>query len=146
MNIQSIQYQDADQRSLRIACVDGFVVSAPWPCETWHNGPIQEWLAAGNEIAPATTISEEEALAQWRNSASVTSRQGEQQLIIAGLDEQVEAAIDAIEDPLQRKLTSAWYRRASTWERMNPEFIALGQALGLTDEQMDEHIREAMKL
>tara|TARA_R110000851_G_scaffold33896_8_gene90424 strand:+ start:2136 stop:2576 length:441 start_codon:yes stop_codon:yes gene_type:complete len=111
---------------------------------------VESWLAEGNQLAdfsgyPEVPMSEEQ-LQQWRESASVTSRQGEQQLIIAGLDEQVEAAIGAIEDPLQRKLTSAWYRRASTWERMNPEFIALGQALGLTDEQMDEHIREAMKL
>lgn len=78
--------------------------------------------------------------------ASVTSRQGMQQLIISGLDEQVEAAIDSIEDEIQRKLTLAWFHRATDWERDNQQFITLFQALGLTDEQADNHMRAAAQL
>lgn len=77
---------------------------------------------------------------------SVTSRQGMQQLIIAGLDEQVESAIDGITDVTQRKLTRAWFHRATDWERDNQQFIALFQALGLTDEQADNHMRAAALL
>ncbi|MEG3078463.1 hypothetical protein R3F64_01165 [Halomonas sp. 5021] len=130
-------YNTADGSLLEIYADDETPVGY---AETERPSEFHEWVS-GEWIQD-----EQAALEAWRETASVTSRQGEQQLIIAGLDEQVEAAIDAIADPLQRKLTSAWYRRASTWERMNPEFVAMGAALGLTDEQMDEHIREAMKL
>lgn len=58
MNIQSIQYQDADQQSLRVTAADGSLLTVPWPCETWHYVSIQAWLDAGNEIAPAFTETE----------------------------------------------------------------------------------------
>lgn len=77
---------------------------------------------------------------------SITARQGEQQLILSGLDEQVEAAIDGIADTTERKLTRAWYNRASTWERNNPQLIALGKALGLTDEKIDDLFKQASEL
>lgn len=77
---------------------------------------------------------------------SVTSRQGMQQLIIAGLDELVESAIDGISDVTQRKLTKAWFLRATEWERDNPQFIGLMHELGLTDQQADEHMRAAALL
>ncbi|MGP5325906.1 hypothetical protein [Vreelandella titanicae] len=77
---------------------------------------------------------------------SVSSRQGMQQLIIAGLDEQVESAIEGISDVTQRKLTKAWFLRATEWERDNPQFIGLIHELGLTDQQADDHIRAASKL
>lgn len=77
---------------------------------------------------------------------SVTSRQGMQQLIIAGLDEQVESAIDGITDVTQRKLTRAWFQRATEWERDNPQFIALMHELSMSDEQADQHMREAALL
>lgn len=77
---------------------------------------------------------------------SITSRQGEQQLILAGLDEQVEAAIDGIEDVTQRKLTRAWYQRASTWDRDSAALAALADALGLTDAQVDDLFRSAAEL
>lgn len=77
---------------------------------------------------------------------SVSSRQGMQQLIIAGLDELVESAIDGIGDVTQRKLTRAWFLRATEWERDNPQFIGLMQELGLTDQQADDHMRAAALL
>lgn len=77
---------------------------------------------------------------------SVTSRQGMQQLIIAGLDEQVESAIDGISDVTERKLTQAWFQRATEWERDNPQFISMVRALGLTDQQADDHTRAAALL
>lgn len=77
---------------------------------------------------------------------SVTSRQGMQQLIIAGLDEQVETAIAGIADPVERKLTQAWFQRATDWERDNPQFIGLMKELGLTDQEADDHMRAAAQL
>lgn len=78
--------------------------------------------------------------------ASVASRQGMQQLIIAGLDDQVDAAIDAIADPVERKLTRAWFERATDWERENAQLISMAQALGLTEQQIDDYMRAAALL
>ncbi|MCE9662513.1 hypothetical protein LY622_03580 [Halomonas sp. M5N1S17] len=72
--------------------------------------------------------------------------QGEHQLILTGLDEQVEAAIDSIEDVVERKLTRAWYQRATVWERMNEQLVGLGYALGLSGEQIDDLFIQAVKL
>lgn len=103
------------------------------------------WAYDGSKFSEPTP-EPDQTIEDWRKNASVTSRQGEQQLIIADLYEKVDAAIEAITDTMQRKLIRAWYNRAATWERNNPEFIALGEALGLTPEQMDEQIKEAAKL
>lgn len=77
---------------------------------------------------------------------SVTSRQGMEQLIRLGLDEQVDAAIDAIEDVVQRKIVRNWLDKAGVWERHNPQFVALSAQLGLTPEQSDQYMREASLL
>lgn len=76
----------------------------------------------------------------------VTRRQGKQQLVVAGLDEQVEAAIDGIEDATERKLTRIWYDDAETWERDNEQLAVLSQALGLSDDEVDALFVEAAKL
>jgi hypothetical protein len=70
--------------------------------------------------------------------ATVTRRQAVQALIRAGLDDDVDAAINAIEDPVQRKLMRSWYQDSNTFERNRPELIALGTQLGLTSTHLDE--------
>lgn len=50
--IISIQYIDETNETVRVELDDGMVWFCPQPCETWHNELIQEWLDAGNEIAP----------------------------------------------------------------------------------------------
>lgn len=78
--------------------------------------------------------------------ASVTSRQGMEQLIRLGLDEQVDTAIDEIEDPIQRKIVRNWFEKAGEWERDNPQFVALSEKLGLSAEQSDDYMRQAATL
>lgn len=78
--------------------------------------------------------------------ASVSARQGMEQLIRLGLDEQVDTAIDEIEDPIQRKIVRNWFEKAGEWERDNPQFVALSEKLGLSAEQSDDYMREAATL
>jgi len=78
--------------------------------------------------------------------ASVSARQGMEQLIRLGLDEQVDTAIDEIEDPIQRKIVRNWFQKAGEWERDNPQFVALSEKLGLSAEQSDDYMREAATL
>ena len=77
---------------------------------------------------------------------SVTSRQGMEQLIRLGLDEQVDDAINAIEDVVQRKIVRNWLDKAGVWERHNPQFVAFVEKLGLTTEQADDYMRQAAML
>lgn len=60
MNIQSITYQNSEQTVLQVVTSEGKTLTMPWPCRTWHNEAIQEWLDAGNTIAekPGPTLDE----------------------------------------------------------------------------------------
>ena len=57
MNIQSIHFGNEDGTILRVVDKRGNTLSVPWPCQTWHQEPIQEWLDAGNTIKPHTRFS-----------------------------------------------------------------------------------------
>lgn len=76
----------------------------------------------------------------------VSRRQGKQQLVISGLDEMVDGAIDAIEDPVERKLTRIWYNDADYWELDNPQLLGLASVLGLTHEDVIELLKSASQL
>lgn len=58
-------------------------------------------------------------------------------LILAGLIDHVQPAIDAIEDPLQRALAQNDWDNRLEFERPHPQLLAIAGALGLTDEQID---------
>lgn len=77
---------------------------------------------------------------------SVTSRQGMEQLIRSGLDEQVDDAINGIADSVERKLARNWLDKASIWERNNPQLLAIGNALGLSQQDVDSLFIQAATL
>jgi len=77
---------------------------------------------------------------------SVSARQGMEQLIRLGLDERVDTAIDAIEDPVQRKIVRNWLQKAGVWERDNPTFIAFASTLEIEDSDIDNYMRAASML
>ncbi|RUR26852.1 hypothetical protein ELY33_17235 [Vreelandella andesensis] len=77
---------------------------------------------------------------------AVSARQGMEQLIRLGLDEQVDDAIADIEDVVQRKIVRNWLDKAGEWERDNPQFVAFAKMLGLTDAQTDDYMRTAAEL
>lgn len=60
MNIKSIKYANSEQNSLVITTQENKQLSAPWPCRTWHNEEIQNWIEKGNSIEEiaAPTIDE----------------------------------------------------------------------------------------
>lgn len=76
----------------------------------------------------------------------VTSRQGMEQLIRSGLDEQVDDAINGITDLVERKLARNWLDKASIWERKNPQLLAIGNALGLSQQDVDSLFIQAATL
>lgn len=109
---------------------DKVPTNLPW-CEA--NAEYQEyaaWLAAGGTPSPADPLSVVVPV-------SVTARQAEQALILAGLIDLVEPAIDAIPDPTQRAMVRSEWRRSQVFERNRPSLIALGSALGLNAAALD---------
>lgn len=78
--------------------------------------------------------------------AKVTRRQARQALLIAGLLDDVQPAINAIADPMQRGLAQIEWDDAQEFERHRPLLIQLATALGLDDEALDNLFIQAVTL
>lgn len=80
-----------------------------------------------------------------RPPGKVTMRQARQALLAAGMLSQVDAAIDALEEP-QRSVARIEWDYSQEVERNRELVQLLGPALGLSDDQLDELFREAATL
>ena len=69
---------------------------------------------------------------------SVSRRQARRALLKAGLLDQVDVAIDAIQDIVTREAMRIDWQDATDFRRDNGTLIALAAALGLDDEQLDD--------
>lgn len=68
---------------------------------------------------------------------SVTARQAEQAIILAGLDDDVDALLAAMPG-VDGKLARAERTRAQTVERNNPLVLQMATELGLSSEEVDQ--------
>lgn len=68
----------------------------------------------------------------------VTMRQARLALIDAGLDGQVAAALEAMQDPVAKKKATTEWEYAQEVHRNSPLVLMLAQALGLSSAQLDE--------
>ena len=69
---------------------------------------------------------------------SVTMRQARLALLGAGLLDDVDTAIAAIPDPVQRKAAQIEWEYANTVERQSAFVQQLAAGLGMTDAQLDD--------
>jgi hypothetical protein len=76
----------------------------------------------------------------------VTRRQAKAALLLAGLLDSVQPAIDAIPDVTQRALMQLEWNEAMEFERTRPSLIQLAAALGLGDAELDQLFIAAAKL
>lgn len=76
----------------------------------------------------------------------VTMRQARLALLQAGLLSQVEAAIAAIEDPVQRQAVQIEWEYAADINRARPWVQGLADALGLNETQLDDLFVAASRL
>lgn len=67
---------------------------------------------------------------------SITRRQALRALLEDNLLDTVEAYIEGIEEPKERRAAQIEFE-AATWERSNPYIEAIGLAIGLSPEQID---------
>lgn len=77
---------------------------------------------------------------------SVTRRQALQALTLTGLIDSVQPAIDAIADPLQRRLMQIEFDDSQVFERQRPALLALAAGLGLDSAALDQLFITAAKL
>jgi hypothetical protein len=69
---------------------------------------------------------------------SVTRRQAKHALLLAGLLGNVQPALDAIADPVQKTIMQIEWDDSQEFERNRPSLIAIGTALGLDSTELDD--------
>jgi hypothetical protein len=93
----------------------------------WYNG---QWIEIQNNIPE-----------------NISARQVRIWLLQHGISlQQVENAIDTIEDPILRDITRVEWEYAPYIERNHPMLVPLAQALGLTQAQLDQAFTEAQNI
>ena len=92
---------------------------ARWLGHAWEVLPMRP------EVQPAVPI-------------KVTRSQARRALLLRGLFDQVQPAIDAIPDITERRLAQIEWVDAQDFERHNPLVVMIGQALGLDDAGLDD--------
>lgn len=90
-------------------------------------GPADQYAPGGDGLV--ITFSDQPPVVPEPVPASVTNAQGKAALILQGLDDEVEAFIAAIPDPVQRKLALNDYNNRLTWERSNPFLLSAAAIL-----------------
>lgn len=104
----------------------------------------QPWLRAWDVIA--LTPAEIEAAQRARVPQSVTRRQARQALLLAGLLDNVQPAIDSIADPVQRSMAQIEWDDSQQFERKRPLLVSLADALGLGEKALDNLFIQAAQL
>lgn len=95
-----------------------------------------EAVYAAHDPAPVTVVPQE-----------VSRRQARQAMREAGISfAAVQAAIDAIADPLQRDLMQIEWEDSQVFQRRRPQLVALAVQLGLDDAALDALFVQAGRL
>lgn len=76
----------------------------------------------------------------------VTRRQARQALLLAGRLQDVQPAIDAIADPLQRGMVQIEWDDSQEFHRTRPTLVSLATAIGMTDADLDALFVQAAQL
>ena len=76
---------------------------------------------------------------------TITRRQAIQQLIDDDLIDSVEAVLNAIPNPKQKRLMESWYKDSQVFERQRPEIVMVMSALGKDSAFIDDLFIKAAK-
>ena len=137
----------------------GWHVNAPWPIAGWDAYKVTPTtprrVFGGLQTVFYTFPSEPDFLLALETADlsppakvpdSVTRRQARQALLLAGLLDMVQPAIDAIPSPTARAMIEIEWNDSLQFERDRPALIGLATALGMTSAQLDQLFITASKL
>lgn len=137
----------------------GWHVNAPWPIVGWDGYKVTPTtprrVFSGQPTTFYTFSSEADFLLALESADltpppavphSVTRRQARQALLLAGLLDMVQPAIDAIPSPTARAIVEIEWNDSLHFERDRPALIGLATALGMTSAQLDQFFITASKL
>lgn len=99
------------------------------------------WVAEGNVAEPAPVPTADETLAAERAGMVCSALQGRLALAAAGLLDATQAAVTAGD-----QTTHVAWEYATEWRRTSPMMATLAGAVGITETQMDDLFRAAMKI
>lgn len=78
--------------------------------------------------------------------SQVTRRQAITVLSLGGYLPQIESALDAIEDATQKTVAEIFWKESLHFERNNPLLNQLAEAIGMTQDDLDNLFRQAVSL
>jgi len=117
-------------------------LSVPNALSNRHFAELKELEAAGEiTIAPYVPPTEQELLEEWRATTSVSKFQAKAALAQAGLLGQAKQAVAQADE-----ITQIAWEDATEFNRNSPTIAAMAQALGLTDEQVDDLFKQAEEI
>lgn len=108
-----------------------------------EDGPMPE-ITLGGMVRSGGSLVFDQARMDQHTAAirvvpqSVTRRQARQALLLAGLLDNVQPALDAIPDATQRRLMQIEWDDSQEFHRNRPALLALAGALGLNSSQIDQ--------
>ena len=147
-HISSPEVEAAQALATGAIQVPDFDFTEPLDCYEYTDGEAQlkkDWEAikAGLEAEAEGQIQNEQGDYIPQKLSRAQARGA---LILVGLIDQVQTAIDTIEDPLQRALLQNDWDNRQDFQRDYPQLLTIATALGLTDEQIDQLFIEGAKL
>lgn len=106
----------------------------------WFPGMIGPGLSVLDEAGHAEyenlrLASVAAAAERERQAQSLTPRQAREALIRLGRDDEVEAAVDAIADPVERKIVRNWFEFTTEWVYGHPVLTQFAAALNFDKDE-----------
>lgn len=138
-DVQGLEFGFGDESNWPTA-VPVFCGSAPDDADPSTSGVIAVLTDEEFEQAKADEMN------RRRSSVVVSMRQARLALLNAGLLDQVNTTIDAIQDPAEKEAASIAWEYAAEIRRLDPWVVRLGSALGLDDGALDALFTSALGL
>lgn len=132
------------QELIQIDASGGYFDPARIVWNEWADGALPA-ITLGGMVRSDGTLSFSQTRMDQHTAAirppipqSVTRRQARQALLLAGLLDNVQPALDAITDATQRRLMQIEWDDSQEFHRQRPALLGLAAALGLNSAQIDQ--------
>ena len=111
---------------------------------TFPDAPTESWDLSDDGVI----IVNQEKLAQIKieNYPMLTGRQFHMTLVMNSLEDSIQAAIDAIEDPMQRAIVNIEFNKANGYRRTGTSVIFMQKELGMPDDELNKLWEQALAI